>query len=197
MTATRTRMDRAERREQLLGIGVRLLASRPLEELTIELLAEEAGVSRGLLYHYFGSLREFQVAVVRSAMADIYTRTAPVAEGDAMTRLLSSLDAYVDYVSESLIGYRSMLRAAAGGDPEFAEMRAETQRALADRIFDDVGALEEAGFADSPQNRLLARSWAALVEDAVLRWLADPAGLARENLLDRLALALGVLLTPQ
>lgn len=197
MTATRTRMDRAERRDQLLDIGVRLLASRPLEELTIELLAEEAGVSRGLLYHYFGSLRDFQVAVVRTATADIYVRTAPADEGDAMSRLLSSLDAYVDYVSENLIGYRSMLRAAAGSDSEFAAIRADTQRALADRIFEDADALAEVGIEDTPATRQMARSWAALVEHAVLAWLDDPAGLERTDLLARLAAALGVLVSPQ
>ena len=32
-----------------------LLATRSLDELSIDLLAEEAGISRGLLYHYFGN----------------------------------------------------------------------------------------------------------------------------------------------
>ncbi|MDN5895962.1 MAG: TetR/AcrR family transcriptional regulator, partial [Nocardioides sp.] len=66
MTATpRVRMNPASRREQLLDLGVTLLATRSLDEISIEMLAEEAGISRGLLYHYFGNKQDFHEAVVR------------------------------------------------------------------------------------------------------------------------------------
>ena len=45
----RTRLAPDERRSQLLDLGVRLLATRSLDELSIDLLAEEAGISRGML----------------------------------------------------------------------------------------------------------------------------------------------------
>ena len=67
-TATaRTRLSKEERRSQLLDLGVRLLSTRSLDELSIDLLAEEAGISRGLLYHYFGNKHDFHEAVVRRA----------------------------------------------------------------------------------------------------------------------------------
>ena len=45
MSATpRVRMSPARRREQLLDLGVTLLATRSLDELSIEILAEEAGI---------------------------------------------------------------------------------------------------------------------------------------------------------
>ena len=62
--------------------GVRLLATRSLDELSIDLLAEEAGISRGLLYHYFGNKHAFHEAVVRRAADDLIAQTAPPAEGD-------------------------------------------------------------------------------------------------------------------
>ena len=66
MSATpRVRMSPARRREQLLDLGVTLLATRSLDELSIETLAEEAGISRGLLYHYFSDKRDFHLAVLR------------------------------------------------------------------------------------------------------------------------------------
>ena len=55
--APRTRLTPDQRRTQLIELGVSLLATRSLDELTIDVLAEEAGISRGLLYHYFGSRR--------------------------------------------------------------------------------------------------------------------------------------------
>ena len=39
----RTRLSPAQRREQLLDLGVRLLSTRSLDELSIDVLAEEAG----------------------------------------------------------------------------------------------------------------------------------------------------------
>ena len=50
---TRTRLSPTERRAQLLDLGMVLLAERGLEDLSIDVLAEHAGISRGLLYHYF------------------------------------------------------------------------------------------------------------------------------------------------
>ena len=78
MTATtRCPAGAGERRSQLLDLGVRLLATRSLDELSIDLLAEEAGISRGLLYHYFGNKHAFHEAVVRRAADDLIAQTAP------------------------------------------------------------------------------------------------------------------------
>src|SRR5690349_9665752 len=95
---TRSRLRPDLRREQLLDLGVRLLSTRSLDELSIDLLAEQAGISRGLLYHYFGSKQDFHVAVVRRAADEMIRVTAPRPEGTALERLAGSLEAYVDYV---------------------------------------------------------------------------------------------------
>ena len=61
---TRRRLSTAERREQLLSVGARLFSDGPYDEVRIERVAEIAGVSRGLLYHYFPNKRDFFAAVV-------------------------------------------------------------------------------------------------------------------------------------
>jgi AcrR family transcriptional regulator len=93
----RTRLHPETRREQLLELGVRLLSTRSLDELSIDVLAEEAGISRGLLYHYFGNKQDFHRAVVRHAADDLIRVTAPVPQGEPLERLARSLDAYVSY----------------------------------------------------------------------------------------------------
>ena len=80
-TPVRVRLSPDTRREQLLELGVRLLSTRALDELSIETLAEEAGISRGLLYHYFGNKQDFHTAVVQRAADDLYDRTAPTGDG--------------------------------------------------------------------------------------------------------------------
>src|SRR4051812_32614740 len=112
---TRSRLAPDERRSQLLDLGVRLLATRTLDELSIDLLAEEAGISRGLLYHYFGGKHAFREAVVRRAADELIAQTAPPATGAPLERLEASLAAYVDYVLANFEGYVSLLKGAAGG----------------------------------------------------------------------------------
>jgi AcrR family transcriptional regulator len=115
MSTTRVRMSPDSRREQLIALGVQLLATRSLEDLSIETLAEEAGISRGLLYHYFGNKQAFHTAVVQRASDDLFRVTAPSGEGSALEQLAGSLARYVDYVAENYHGYVSLVRCAAGG----------------------------------------------------------------------------------
>jgi AcrR family transcriptional regulator len=194
---SRVRMSPDTRREQLLALGVRLLSTRSIDELSIEMLAEEAGISRGLLYHYFGSKQDFQWAVCRRAADDLIEVTAPVVAGGPLERLEVSLRAYVDYVRSSFAGYTSMVRGAASGSVELQAIYEEAQAALTDRIFDvdgDGGLLGVLGAADTPAVRLMVQGWAAMTEQVVLDWVQDDRGISQDDLLAMLAAALpGVL----
>ena len=192
MTATpRVRMSPARRREQLLDLGVTLLATRSLDELSIEILAEEAGISRGLLYHYFGNKHDFHEAVVRRAADDLIATTAPPAEGDPLERLLASVTAYLDYVETNYQGYLSLVKGAAGGNEAIRDIYEEARAALTDRIFreDAQGSV----VPDTPAARLMVRGWAAMTEDLVLSWVREPDGVTREELLGALAASLPAL----
>jgi AcrR family transcriptional regulator len=203
MTATsaaRVRLSPDLRREQLLELGVRLFSTHAIDELSIDMLAEEAGISRGLLYHYFGNKQDFHRAVVRKAADDLIAVTTPPPDGEPLERLARSLAAYVDYVTANLEGYTSLVRAAAGGDEALREIYGEARAALTDRIFQVAETLESSaledvfGIEDTPANRLMVRGWAAMTEDVVLAWVRDPNGISKEKLLAMLAAALpGVL----
>ncbi|MEO5709141.1 MAG: TetR/AcrR family transcriptional regulator [Nocardioidaceae bacterium] len=191
----RLRLDPETRREQLLAHGVRLLSTRSLEELSIETLAEEAGISRGLLYHYFGNKQEFHRAVVRRAADDLIRVTAPAQEGEPLERLARSLDAYVGYVEANYAGYVSLVRGAASGNEDLQHIYDEARAALTDRIFDDGdGLLQLLSLDDQPVVRLMVRGWSAMAEDVVIAWVRDPHDVSRDALLTMLAAALpGVL----
>src|SRR3954470_9565566 len=194
--AARVRMAPDDRREQLLALGVRLLSTRSLEELSIETLAEEAGISRGLLYHYFDNKQDFHRAVVRKAADDLIEVTAPAAEGEPLERLTASLDRYVAYVEANHAGYTSLVRGAAGGNEELRQIYEEARSALTDRIFDVGGGagrgavLAVLAVTDTPEARLMGRGWGALAEELVLSWVRAPAGVSRPDLLRMLTTAL-------
>lgn len=189
--APRTRLSPAQRRTQLLDLGVRLLATRSLDELSIDLLAEEAGISRGLMYHYFGGKQGFYEAVVQHAADDLYARTAPPDEGEPLERLLASLTGYVDYVVANHAGYRSLVKGATAGNDSLRAIYETTFAALAERFFTaDPGGLV---IPDTPAVRLLIHAWQAMVEDLVLTWCDSPAGLSRDDLLQVITTSLPAL----
>jgi AcrR family transcriptional regulator len=181
-SAPRTRLTPDQRRSQLLDLGVRLLATRSLDELSIDLLAEEAGISRGLLYHYFGNKHAFHEAVVRRAADDLIAQTTPPTEGEPMVRLLTSITAYVDYVIANHEGYVSLVKAAAGGNESLRAIYEEARDALNSRAFreDAQGQILQ----DTPATRLVVRGWSAMTEELVLSWIDDPSGVTREELIE-------------
>jgi AcrR family transcriptional regulator len=187
----RTRLTPDQRRTQLLDLGVSLLATRSLDELTIDVLAEEAGISRGLLYHYFGNKHDFREAVVRRAVADLVEQTAPPEGGEPLDRLLASVAAYVDYVVANYQGYVSIVRGAAGGNETLRRVYEETRAALTDRIFTEDAQGEI--IPDTPAARLMVRGWSAMGEEMVLTWVADPRGVTRDQLLEALSASLPAL----
>src|SRR6478609_2846494 len=191
-TTPRTRLSPEQRREQLLDLGVRLLAHRSLDELSIDLLAEEAGISRGLLYHYFGSKQAFHEAVVRHAADDLIAQTTPPTDGEPMERLLASITAYVDYVLANHEGYVSLVRAAAGGNESLRAIYEDARSALNSRVFRED--LRGEVVADTPANRLVVRAWSAMTEEAVLSWIDDPHGLGKDQLIAVLVASLPALI---
>ena len=66
MTATGgRRLSKQERRSQLVVLGIRLLETVPFHALSLDDVAERAGVSRSLLFHYFPTKLDYLTAVVR------------------------------------------------------------------------------------------------------------------------------------
>jgi len=192
-TSPRVRMSPDSRREQLLELGVELFATRSLDELGIDVLAEAAGISRGLLYHYFGSKQEFHEAVVRRSVELLIEVTAPVDAPDVLTRLSLSLERYVDYVVDHHAAYLSIVRAAGGSNDTMREIYESARDALVDRIFSSATPeeLAEIGVPDTEAMRLLARGWSAYAEFVVLGWVEDDRGLSKAELIETLSLSLG------
>jgi AcrR family transcriptional regulator len=94
----------------------------------IEQVAEIAGVSRGLLYHYFPTKRDFFAAVVERESERMLRMTAAVPGVPAREQLAVALDTYLEYVHTHAHGYRAFHRADAAGDQT---VRRVYQRALA------------------------------------------------------------------
>ncbi|WP_028925876.1 TetR/AcrR family transcriptional regulator [Pseudonocardia acaciae] len=181
MTTGRRRLSPEQRREQLLRIGARLFAERPYEQVWIEEVAERAEVSRGLLYHYFPTKRDFFAAVIKDAssrlpqLAEI-DPTLPVTE-----RLATGLDLFLRYVEANEHSYRAVHRGAVGADPDIRAVVRENNAELERRILADLGADPDA--RDAEIYRVAVRGWLAFVIATCLDWL-DRRTITRDQLRD-------------
>ncbi|MDV2476313.1 TetR/AcrR family transcriptional regulator [Rhodococcus zopfii] len=182
----RTRLSPVERRAQLIDLGVQMLSERPLEQISVDDIADQAGVSRGLLFHYFASKHDFHVEIVRHISRDMLDRTAPDESLDPIAMLRGTLVAYVDYVTERRDTYVSMLRGAGSSDPDMTAVFEQTRTAMVDRTAAHLPLL---GIEVTAAVHLAVRGWIAFVEDTTIEWLREPQ-ITREEFID---LAVGAL----
>ena len=54
-------------RERLLQAGYAFIAKRPFDSVTVDEIADAAGVAHGLLFHYFGSKQGLYLEIMRDA----------------------------------------------------------------------------------------------------------------------------------
>jgi AcrR family transcriptional regulator len=162
----RSRLALDERRAQLLERGLELFSSRSYDEISIDDIAAAAGVSKGLLYHYFPTKREYYVATVRAATAEIRNLTEPDDALPPAERLRRSLEAYLDYVETHAVGYRTLLRGAIGSDEEVRRIVEDTRALMVERFLEGME-----GEVSAPAVRLALRGWLGFCEEASLAWL--------------------------
>lgn len=96
---TRRRLSPGERRRELLALGAEVFGQRPYDEVRIDEIAERAGVSRALMYHYFPDKRAFFAEVVRAEGERLFDATSTQAEAGQtlFQRLRTGVLAYVEY----------------------------------------------------------------------------------------------------
>lgn len=170
MTATkRVRLTPEARRSQLIELGVEMLATRTLDELSVELIAAKAGISRGLLFHYFTSKQDFHLEVARAAAEEMIRRTEPDRTLAPVEALRGALSAFISYVEENPDNYTSLVRGAASGDADMRAIFDATRATMSQRIVDVLGDL---GLELGPRTRLAVHGWVAYAEECVIRWIA-------------------------
>ncbi len=74
------RLDPGERRDQILDAANALFAERGYDEVSIEDIASSAGVTRGLVHHYFGGRKEVYIGLLERARRPA-RGTTPAARG--------------------------------------------------------------------------------------------------------------------
>ena len=170
-TSSGARLRPDERRAQILAAARRVLLADPHRELTVELVAAEAGVSPALLFHYFGSKKKFQYAVIEEAAAEVMLRTAPDPSLPPDEQLRAGIRAFVRAVLEAPQLYRATLLMSAAGDPEIRALHSDLRRVFSQWV---ISAVAERGIEITPVVELACHGWQGYVEQTLLVWIDNP-----------------------
>lgn len=170
MTVRRVRKDRDERREQILTCARELFQNRSFEEVSSGEIAAAAGVSRGLLNHYFGTKRDLYLAAVEE-MLKVPPISIPLSAGASLR----------DRVSESVNGWLELLelnsetwltaldRAAPRGDTQLDRLMEDARDRAVARITEVVGLSSLA--KEHVQVEGVLHAFAGMAQTASREWL--------------------------
>jgi AcrR family transcriptional regulator len=189
VAAPRARLTPEDRRRQLVGIGLRKFVERPVQELSLDEVAAEAGVSRGLLFHYFPTKTAYHRAVVAAAGRRVLRNVRPDEglSGEAALRQL--VDRFVRQVDRRRDFYLALvfgqLPGASGEEAGEQPVAATLRSALTGLV------CEVMGFAEG--QRAVVHGWVAYVEDRALALTGGAADDEIVALVDHCSAALGAL----
>ncbi len=174
------RLEPDARRAHLLAVGATVFGSKAYEDVQIDQIAQEAGVSRGLLYHYFPSKRAFFAAIIQGGYDDILEVTRPDPTLLPAEQLNAGLGAYLDYVEGHPHMYRAIFLSAASLEQSVQEVVNHNLDLQVRRILAALGRTSE------PHSLpyLAVRAWLAFLIQAVLDWLDHGAKGDRQKLID-------------
>ncbi|MEV5009958.1 helix-turn-helix domain-containing protein [Streptomyces sp. NPDC055692] len=187
------RLSVEERRAQLLDAALSLFAHRAPEEVSLDDVAEAAGVSRPLVYRYFpGGKQQLYEAALRSAADELRHCFDEPQQGPLLPRLARALDRYLAFVDQHDAGFTALLQG--GSVVETSRTTAivdSVRRAAAERILSHLEVTDP-----GPRLRMTVRMWITAVEAASLIWLDEdkqpPAEELRDWLVEQFAAALTV-----
>jgi AcrR family transcriptional regulator len=162
----RRRLRADDRRRQLVGIGLSRIVDTPIQDLSMDEIATEAGISRGLLFHYFPTKTDFYLACIAAAGRRILRTTAPDEDDDGPAQVRGMVTAMVEQIDRRRAFYLTLVHGSGVADPRLAEVHESVRSVSTDRV---VAALH----LDAALHEVV-HAWWAYVEDRALTWSAVP-----------------------
>lgn len=163
----RRRLSPADRRAQLLAVGARLFAAHPYADVLMEEVAEQAGVSRALLYRHFPSKHALFAAVYEQAADQLLAETQLDPAAPLVEQLIQGMDVHLDY----FIANRNAVLAAnrvLAGDPVIQTIMTNELDALRARL---LAVLPLADESTREAVSSVLKSWLVFVQVLCVDWL--------------------------
>jgi AcrR family transcriptional regulator len=162
----RRRLPPDDRRHALINSALKLFNAFPYEEVSVDDLAAEAGMSRPLVYHYYGGKAGVFISALQQTGDDLMAAVARAGMDDPDNWLTAGLSAFFDHVQANPMGLTALYR--------HGSLTSHANRQVLDEIGDGalrlmMTSLDPPG--DSPVLQSVLRGWIAMVETMAGRWL--------------------------
>lgn len=171
--AKKTKLSAAERRLQLIAVGRAVFAKNGYDATSMDEIAQDAGVSKPLIYEHFGGKEGLYAVIVdRETEALITHVVSSVSKGSPRARWEAAVMSLLSYAKDNPDGFAVLTRDQPNGrrGRGITTVIGETGDHLR-VIFDE--ALERAGF--NPQFSLLyAHALIGMVVQATHWWVDNP-----------------------
>lgn len=160
----RRRLQPEQRREELVRVGVELLAEGTLDRTHVNEIIKRAGVSRTLFYHYFPSKTVFARAIVEHEILHLHD----LVEQQTEPTLEAAISVFVGYVRARPTSFRALHTGGLDQDPEIATALATSFERYEHLVLMFLGA--------EPDERAMfaAKVWINTMITLCLTWLDHP-----------------------
>lgn len=178
MVESRRRLSPEGRRGELLALGAQVFGQRPYDEVRIDEIAERAGVSRALMYHYFPDKRAFFAAVVRAEGERLFEATNPPPEPgqNLFDQLRAGVLAYLDYDEKHPHGAWAAYMGMGRSDPILRGIDDIDNDRQANRIISRIVAASGTSLDDTTERdlRITIYGWLAFTFELCRQRHMDP-----------------------
>ena len=172
----RARQERGVRTEEaILQATLKLLATRGIHGMSLDLLAEEVGIAKSSILWHFGSKEELLLRVAERVLEEV--ARGPVKAMLALPTLAERADAAWRFFGETLRERSELRRLVLWLIFECVEERPEMRTRLR-QLYRSIREMFEAGLRevvpDAAQRRRLAIITVATFDGIFLQWLLEP-----------------------
>jgi AcrR family transcriptional regulator len=182
MPTVRRRLSHEDRRAELLALGAEVFGKRPYDEVRIDEIAERAGVSRALMYHYFPDKRAFFAAVVKDEADRLYaaTNNPPPAGMTMFEEIRSGVMAYMAYHEQNPEAAWAAYVGLGRSDPVLLGIDDEAKTRQREHIMSRIGEVVASvpGEALEPHVerdlRVIISGWLAFTFELCVQRIMDP-----------------------
>ncbi|NKQ57485.1 TetR/AcrR family transcriptional regulator [Amycolatopsis sp. K13G38] len=177
------RLPRTERRAQLLAAAQRVFSANGYHAAAMDEIAEQAGVSKPVLYQHFPGKLDLYIALLESHVDELVGRVegALASTTDNKQRVQAAVGAFFDFVNGDAGAFKMVFESDLRGEPAVQEAvdraTSASVNAITETITADAGLNEE-------KARLLAVGLVGMSQVSARFWLAHHSTMSREEAVD-------------
>ncbi|NMN93472.1 TetR/AcrR family transcriptional regulator [Antrihabitans stalactiti] len=165
----RRRLEPDARREEILECAITMFGQRPYAAVSTSELAQEAGVARGLINHYFGTKRDLYLEVVKRMVGIPAVDSVEPYRGSLRERVEQGVDWLLDSIEAHGATWVAVTGSEGiGDDPEVQHILDAADTDAAERVLMILGM--NSG-ERTEHTRAMVRAYGGMVKAAGREWI--------------------------